>query len=388
MQQSSYVLLPLLALGLNASGCGDEFPPGSCEASVAPTCEIQEAECVEQYSDHVACIRGVEAETPMLTVLSEAEMAMRFESEPSVIDPCLRLAQLEAFAEPPESDDPPAVSAYYDFDDKTVFVVPPGDSRSLLRIVAMAQLDAERDLLGEISSAGTFDGKLARRSRLFGEARFFGDAAWWKIEPIATDDLRNFVDNNIYYEDELAKVLQVVRVPDLGLDVLIAVFDFYGAQYVRDRWLADDLVSATGDLRSSEIIGGQAQAETGGQWTEPSAEGYTVQWADSMGAFLAHVHFTRTNPPEPEEPEESIATDRERLSTLVNLFAGDRMTCLYNSEQESAALVWEIMLDDPSALPYTLAPGIFGAKQVVLGDRIVIAAAEDSTVVDALLAEF
>jgi len=386
MQRSSYVLLPLLALGLNASGCGDEFAPGSCEASVAPTCDIQEAECVEQYSDHVACIRGVEAEPPMLAVLSEAEMAMRFESEPSEIDPCMRLARLEVLDPPPEDDDPPMVSAYYDFEEKTVFVVLPGDSRSILRSVAMAQIDAERDIIDDITSAGTFDGQLARRSRLFGEAIFFGDAAWWKIEPMERDDLRDYIEGNVYYGDELATVLRIGRYSRFGLDVLIGAFDFYGAQYVRERWLTDELVGATDDLRSSEIIGGEAQAQAGGEWVaEPSVEDYAVRWADSLGAFLAHVHFTRMKPP---KPEENIVMDGERLSTLVELFGGDRATCLYNPEQESAALVWEIMLDDPSALPYTLtAEGIFSAKHVVLDDRIVIAAAEDVTVLDALLAD-
>jgi hypothetical protein len=385
MQQSSYVLLPLLALGLNASGCGDEFPPGSCEASVAPTCDIQEAECVEQYSDHVACIRGVEAEPPMIAVLSEAEMAMRFVSEPSVIDPCMRLARLEALDDPPENDDPQAVSSYYDFDEKTVFAVLPADSRSILRNVAMAQIDAERNIIDDITSAGTFDGQLGRRSRLVGEAIFFGDAAWWKIEPMERDDLRDYIEGNVYYGDELATVLRIGRYSTFGLDVLIAAFDFYGAQYVRERWLTDELVPATDDLRSSEIIGGEAQAEAGGEWVaEPSVEGYAVRWADSLGAFSAHVHFTRMKPP---KPEENVVMDEERLSTLVGLFGGDRATCLYNSEQESAALVWEIMLDDPSALPYTLtAEGIFSAKHVVLADRIVIAAAEDVTLLDALLA--
>ena len=54
----------------------------------------------------------------------------------------------------------------------------------------MAQIDAERDIIDDITSAGTFDGQLGRRSRLLGEAIFFGDAAWWKIEPMERDDLR------------------------------------------------------------------------------------------------------------------------------------------------------------------------------------------------------
>ena len=49
---------------------------------------------------------------------------------------------------------------------------------------------------------------------------------------------------------------------------------------------------------------------------EPSVEGYAVQWADSLGAFSAHVHFTRMKPP---KPEENVVMDGERLSTLVEL---------------------------------------------------------------------
>jgi len=382
---SSTVLTATLIFG---AGCNNTVPE-SCTESVAPECDLTDDACVAAYSDHVACIRGSEASVPSLEIVSPATVLSQLSDESpsvSVSDRCLATLGLEYIdVEAPRSE-PRVPAAIYSFDERKVLVVDPNDSREVLRMIALAHIDeGVGGIVDLISEADTFDAQLALRARLFGEALFVGDVAWWKMEPMSNTELRDLVERDIYFGDEIADLLWWARYQPAGWWPLVSYFDFYGAQYVLDRWVDGTFSPESSELEaldSRQVVLGQLQETVVVDFAEmPSIEGYETVWTDSLGPLATHTHFTRADPP----PEDTVAVDRERLAMLADISRGDRLTCLYDAENDAVAASWEIAIEDVEALPYPLEyEGLGVVKHTIRDERVFVVGAEDLTIRDRL----
>jgi len=384
----------LSAMLLLSAACGDRHDWDECEASVAPECDISQVECVSVYSEHVACVRGAEAEPPEVELLSETELISRLSGDRSVSasDRCLSVVGLE-YLERSRSwragaQDGP--TAAYSLVEEKVLVSDPDDSRAILRAVAIAHIDAEvGGLMNVVQEASTLDEGFARRSRLLGEAIFIGDAAWWKIEPMSDGDFHEFIAENIYFGDEIADLMWLARERSAGLGLLLSYFDFYGAQFVLEQWQEgplEPLATGPGGLRSADIILNRPPSGSETSFSAiPSVPGYSTVWSSSLGSLAVHAHLTRADPP---AEEETFTLDSERIVTLAEITSGDQATCLYDAANDAVAVVWEVVVDDLQSLPYPLDySGLATVKRSLRPDRVLIVAAEDLEVRDQIFAE-
>lgn len=161
-QVIAYSSTILIAALLLTGGCNRE-DLGPCEASVAPECDITDPACVAAHSDHVVCIRGIEASVPSLELVSPATAQSQLYGAPrpvTVNDRCLETLGLESFET--QRSEPEVPGAIYSLTDRKVLVVDPDDSRAILRMIALAHVDEGVDFIDFVGDAETTDAQIAR----------------------------------------------------------------------------------------------------------------------------------------------------------------------------------------------------------------------------------
>lgn len=345
------------------SACGDPGPALTpCERSVMPTCDITNPACQASIDDHVACVRGTEPSAPTaFEVLSEQEYAELYPPSSDPYSPaarrCLSLLFLAQW-QPPEA--PPFTPAsIYDFERRKVVVVDRNDDQRIARTVALAQRDAELGGATEFlaRTSENFEQHSAGLALLFGEARFFGDAAWFKTKPSPDDELREQTADNIYYGDELLDFHLAAATLDVELPTLNALFVAFGAEFVRNAWIDGDEAKLaemfTDKVRHvTDLIPDVPRKAALPPLTTLSElpPGYELTTVDSLGAWAWYALRERIDP----LPDDATSEQRaERLREVATLWSGDRLDCLYDSANDKAIALWSIALD-PASEPFTL----------------------------------
>jgi len=365
-------LLSLLALG----GCdGDEPPAGhlpaltplpECPDADYSTCDIRDRPCQERIGRLAACLRGDEPIANLsIDVLSESAFATMLRAdapEPPTATEIRYLSALSLFdlwpagvstTEDGVQDTAKNIAGLYLEHDKRIIIVDHDrpstavhSNMTLLHEYIHALQDVDYDLSNwpqgvEVKS---FDGHLARKSLIEGEARFYEYRA---SVPLLGLDIAE-VDFDSAMQEHFDHVLEKAFESDAPMNASFLTFPYaYGARQVHAAWRAGgprgtDPLWASAPASSQQVMSGvlgidQPQSSSV-EIPTPDMTGtnLTVEFGDVLGAWGLN-----------------LLLERKHVNDAVELalgWRGDRFWVARDARSTDASCVlWEIELESEAS---------------------------------------